>query len=142
VGAVWDSHHPCRAGETAEQVYAAIGSRLCLAQVKDAARTGAGQDDWRLVLLGEGEVPVREMLQLLIRGGYDGWVSVEWEKKWHPEIEEPEKALPQTWDCCGPGPQSLRPPNGQGAADPVSTACQGGTVPGASAATGSRPPPG
>ena len=95
VGAVWDSHHPCRAGESAEQVYAAIGSRLCLAQVKDAVRTGDGPDDWRLVLLGEGEVPVREMLRLLIQGGYDGWVSVEWEKRWHPEIDEPEKALPQ-----------------------------------------------
>ena len=95
VGAVWDSHHPCRAGETADQVYAAIGSRLCLAQVKDATRTGAGPDDWRLVPLGEGEVPVREMLRLLIQGGYEGWVSVEWEKRWHPEIDEPEKALPQ-----------------------------------------------
>jgi sugar phosphate isomerase/epimerase len=95
VGAVWDSHHPCRAGENAAQVYAAIGSRLCLAQVKDATRTGAGPDDWRLVPLGEGEVPVREMLRLLMQGGYDGWLSVEWEKRWHPEIDEPEKALPQ-----------------------------------------------
>jgi sugar phosphate isomerase/epimerase len=95
VGAVWDSHHPCRAGESAAQVYANIGSRLCLAQVKDAVRTGTGPDDWRLVLLGKGDVPVREMLGLLFRGGYDGWVSVEWEKRWHPEIEEPEIALPQ-----------------------------------------------
>src|SRR5260370_33340003 len=23
------------------------------------------------------------------------WISVEWEKRWHPEIEEPEVALPQ-----------------------------------------------
>ena len=98
VGAVWDSHHPCRAGETADQVYAAIGSRLCLAQVKDATRTGAGPDDWRLVPLGEGEVPVREMLRLLIQGGYEGWVSVEWEKRWHPEIDEPEKACRSTCD--------------------------------------------
>lgn len=95
VGAVWDSHHPCRAGESAAQVYANIGSRLCLAQVKDAVRTGPGSDDWRLVLLGKGDVPVREMLGLLFRGGYDGWVSVEWEKRWHPEIDEPETALPQ-----------------------------------------------
>jgi fatty-acyl-CoA synthase len=63
--------------------------------VKDAARTGAGPDDWRLVPLGEGDVPVREMLALLIGGGYDGWVSVEWEKRWHPELGEPEVALPQ-----------------------------------------------
>jgi sugar phosphate isomerase/epimerase len=95
VGAVWDSHHPCRAGESAGQVYEAIGSRLVLAQVKDAARTGSGPGDWRLVPLGEGDVPVRDMLRLLHNGGYDGWVSVEWEKHWHPEIDEPETALPQ-----------------------------------------------
>jgi sugar phosphate isomerase/epimerase len=47
------------------------------------------------VLLGHGEVPVREMLALLAGGGYQGWVSVEWEKRWHPEIEEPQVALPQ-----------------------------------------------
>jgi sugar phosphate isomerase/epimerase len=52
-------------------------------------------DGWQLVLLGEGEVPVQEMVALLAHGGYQGWVSVEWEKRWHPEIEEPEVALPQ-----------------------------------------------
>jgi sugar phosphate isomerase/epimerase len=50
---------------------------------------------WQLVPLGEGEVPVREMIGLLAAGGYDGWISVEWEKYWHPEIEGPEIALPQ-----------------------------------------------
>ena len=28
-------------------------------------------------------------------GGYRNWISVEWEKRWHPEIEAPEVALPQ-----------------------------------------------
>jgi hypothetical protein len=35
------------------------------------------------------------MLDLLTAGGYQGWISVEWEKHWHPEIEDPELALPQ-----------------------------------------------
>jgi hypothetical protein len=35
------------------------------------------------------------MLRLLAAGGYRNWVSVEWEKRWHPEIEAPEVALPQ-----------------------------------------------
>jgi hypothetical protein len=26
---------------------------------------------------------------------FPGWISVEWEKRWHPEIEAPEVALPQ-----------------------------------------------
>jgi len=93
VGAVWDSHHPHRVGETPAEVYANLGPRVLLAQVKDALRTPDG--DWRLVLLGAGEVPVRDMLGLLAAGGYPHWISVEWEKRWHPEIEEPEVALPQ-----------------------------------------------
>jgi sugar phosphate isomerase/epimerase len=93
VGAVWDSHHPHRMGESPADVYANLGRRILLAQVKDARRTPDG--DWELVLLGEGEVPVRQMLRLLASGGYQGWISVEWEKRWHPEIAEPEVALPQ-----------------------------------------------
>jgi sugar phosphate isomerase/epimerase len=96
VGAVWDSHHPHRMGERPDQVYANLGPRILLAQVKDARRKADG--DWQLVPLGEGEVPVRDMLGLLAAGGYPHWISVEWEKRWHPEIEEPEVALPQHLD--------------------------------------------
>jgi sugar phosphate isomerase/epimerase len=95
VGAVWDSHHPHRAGERAADVWANLGPRILLAQVKDALPDPARADGWQLVLLGEGEVPVRDMLGLLSAGSYHGWVSVEWEKRWHPEIAEPEVALPQ-----------------------------------------------
>jgi sugar phosphate isomerase/epimerase len=93
VGAVWDSHHPYRVGESPADVYANLGRRILLAQVKDARRGPGG--DWELVLLGDGEVPVRQMLGLLAAGGYRGWISVEWERRWHPEIAAPEVALPQ-----------------------------------------------
>jgi sugar phosphate isomerase/epimerase len=92
---VWDSHHPHRMGERPAEIYQNIGRRTLLAQVKDARRADAREDGWQLVLLGEGEVPVREMLRLLAAGGYEGWISVEWEKRWHPEIEDPQVALPQ-----------------------------------------------
>jgi sugar phosphate isomerase/epimerase len=95
VGAVWDSHHPYRMGQRPDEVWSDLGPRLLLAQVKDARRDAARTDGWQLVLLGRGEVPVREMLGLLRADGYEGWISVEWEKRWHPEIEEPEVALPQ-----------------------------------------------
>jgi sugar phosphate isomerase/epimerase len=95
VGAVWDSHHPHRMGERAAEVWANLGPRVLLAQVKDARPDTARDDGWQLVLLGDGEVPVRDMLALLSAGGYRGWVSVEWEKRWHPEIAAPELALPQ-----------------------------------------------
>jgi fatty-acyl-CoA synthase len=96
VGAVWDSHHPHRMGETPAEVSANLGPRILLAQVKDARRTADGE--WQLVPLGAGEVPVRDMLGLLAAGGYPHWISVEWEKRWHPEIAEPEVALPQHLD--------------------------------------------
>jgi sugar phosphate isomerase/epimerase len=95
IGAVWDSHHPHKAGETPAQVRANLGDRILLAQVKDARRAPERDDGWQLVLLGEGEVAVREMLAELAAARYPGWVSVEWEKRWHPEIEPPEVALPQ-----------------------------------------------
>jgi sugar phosphate isomerase/epimerase len=95
LGAVWDSHHPHRVGERPAQVYRNLGSRLLLAQVKDARRAPERADGWQLVLLGAGEVPVEEMIALLIAHGYTGPISVEWEKRWHPEIEPAEIALPQ-----------------------------------------------
>jgi sugar phosphate isomerase/epimerase len=82
-------------GQRRAEVWSDLGGRTLLAQVKDARRETARPDGWQLVLLGQGEVPVREILQLLYGGGYAGWISVEWEKRWHPEIEEPEVALPQ-----------------------------------------------
>jgi sugar phosphate isomerase/epimerase len=100
-GAVWDSDHPHRVGERPDEVYRQLAGRLLLAQVKDARRDAARADGWQLVLLGEGEVPVREILGLLDGGGYRGWISVEWEKRWHPEIEEPEVALPQHLELLG-----------------------------------------
>jgi sugar phosphate isomerase/epimerase len=95
VGAVWDSHHPYRMGESPAEVAGNLAGRILLAQVKDARRAPERPDGWQLVLLGHGEVPVPEMLASLAEAGYPGWISVEWEKRWHPEIEEPEIALPQ-----------------------------------------------
>jgi len=60
--------------------------------VKDALKTG---EKWLFTLLGEGTLPVREMLATLGKAGWNGWISVEWEKKWYPEIAEPDVVLPQ-----------------------------------------------
>ena len=95
VGALWDSQHPYRVGETAEEVVNYLDHHVVHVHVKDARKTGPTDKDWQLTLLGEGEVPVRAQLQFLQQNGYNGYISVEWEKKWHPEIPEPEIALPQ-----------------------------------------------
>lgn len=44
-------------------------------------------------LLGQGEVPIFTAIDALRDGGYKGYYSLEWEKLWHPEIDEPEIAF-------------------------------------------------
>jgi fatty-acyl-CoA synthase len=92
LGVVWDVRHTWGQGESPEDAVAALGDRILFVHVKDALNTPDGP---RLCLLGEGEVPVPESLSVLRRAGYTGWISVEWEKYWHPELDEPEIALPQ-----------------------------------------------
>jgi fatty-acyl-CoA synthase len=82
-------------GETAQQTWDYIGERMVHTHVKDAVRDPSERTGWKLVLLGEGEVPVKEAIATWARHGYDSYVCVEWEKKWHPEIPEPEVAFPQ-----------------------------------------------
>jgi fatty-acyl-CoA synthase len=93
---LWDSHHPYRTGSNASATLQTLDGYLApVVHIKDARRAPEHSHGWQLVLMGEGEVPVREMLLALKEQGYNGYVSVEWEKKWHPEIEEPEVAFPQ-----------------------------------------------
>jgi sugar phosphate isomerase/epimerase len=91
--AVWDVHHPFRMGESLAETWRLIGARTAHIHLKDARRRADGS--WQLVLLGQGEVPCRQVVELLHAQGYRGYISAEWEKKWHPEVEPPEVALPQ-----------------------------------------------
>ena len=93
--AVWDVAHTFRVGDDAGKVLQLLDGRIAHVHVKDARRSAASPDGWELTLLGEGEVPVRSCLDALSAAGYDGWISVEWEKHWHPELAKPEVALPQ-----------------------------------------------
>jgi fatty-acyl-CoA synthase len=93
-GALWDTLHPFRVGEPVDETLGRLAARLLHVHIKDGARPQQG-DQWPLTLLGDGVVPVRDALIALHQIGYDGWLSVEWEKHWHPEIAEPEIALPQ-----------------------------------------------
>jgi len=43
---------------------------------------------------GEGIVPIPEILRSLKGIGFTGYVSVEWEKMWHPELEDSDVILP------------------------------------------------
>jgi sugar phosphate isomerase/epimerase len=91
-GAVWDPVNGfVESGERPEDGARVLGERVRHVHVKDLRRNA---DEWRYVLTGEGEFPLDEQRQALHQLGYERYVSFEWEKKWHPEIEEAEIALP------------------------------------------------
>jgi sugar phosphate isomerase/epimerase len=89
VAALWDLHHPYRQGEAPEETFRHIGGRTRYTHVKDSVPGGT------YCLLGDGDVPLRAMIDLLRSGGYDGWLSLEWEKRWVPALLPPEVAFPQ-----------------------------------------------
>jgi len=93
---LWDAHHTFVAGnEQPADSYAKLGKWIRHTHLKDSRPAGATPEDRRYVLLGTGEVPVKEQVRVLAAAGYKGYYCFEWEKKWHPEIEEPEIAFPQ-----------------------------------------------
>ena len=92
-GALWDTLHPYRMGESPAETADRLGDRCLHVHIKDGRRGIDG--GWDLTLLGEGDVPIPDVLSTLRKRNYDGWLAVEWEKKWHPDIPEPEIALPQ-----------------------------------------------
>ena len=47
----------------------------------------------QLVLIGDGIVPIVPIAKQLLSDGYDGYFSLEWEKKWHPELPNIRTAL-------------------------------------------------
>ncbi len=92
VGLIWDIFNMwADAPEAPAEVYRKLKPYIRHVHVKDA-RTVAGKHNY--VLLGQGEAPLREAIGALKSGGYDGFYSFEWEKLWHPEIAEPEVAIP------------------------------------------------
>jgi sugar phosphate isomerase/epimerase len=93
--ALWDVHHPFKFfGEPLAETYQSLKPYIRHVHLKDSA-PGTGADGGvRYCLLGQGIMPVEQVIGLLRDGGYQEWIAFEWEKRWHPEIEEPEVALP------------------------------------------------
>jgi sugar phosphate isomerase/epimerase len=91
VALLWDAHNTFVEGkEDPEVTVRELGKYIRHTHLKDA-RLANGRDNY--VLTGRGDVPVKRQVELLAGIGYTGSYSFEWEKAWHPEIEEPEIAI-------------------------------------------------
>ena len=93
VAALWDMHHPYRyAGESARQTVENLGSYIKYVHVKDSI-VKDGKCEYRM--MGEGDLPILEMLDALVGIGYDGYISLEWVKRWANELSDAGIVFPQ-----------------------------------------------
>ncbi len=91
---LWDIHHPYRfADETPTVTAAHLKGTVKGVHWKDSVATPDGRHTLRL--MGEGDLPLFGLYNALRSTGFDGYHTFEWEKRWHPDIEEPEVAVPQ-----------------------------------------------
>jgi sugar phosphate isomerase/epimerase len=98
VGAVWDPANCFTDGkEDPRDAAGGFGGALRHVHLRDLdCRAGV----WEPALTGSGQFPLREILAKLKASGYERFVSFEWEKKWRPELAEPEIAIPQFAQWC------------------------------------------
>jgi sugar phosphate isomerase/epimerase len=96
VGVLWDVHHPVRIpGESVAQAWANIGPWVRCVDCKDSVTDFAARLRYRYVQIGDGEIPLKDALQILKAAGFDGWLTFEWEKVWHPDLADPSVAFPE-----------------------------------------------
>jgi len=93
-GVLWDVKHSLREGEAVTATLQKVGALIHHIHLKDwLVVPGLGQD--RLVLLGAGALPLETIVEYLQVIGYRGFLSLEWEKRWHPGIEDSYIAIYQ-----------------------------------------------
>lgn len=92
VAFLWDAHHTVVSGhESPAETFRALAAYVRHTHLKDSR---PDKDGVRYVLTGQGTVPVEQTVKTLVTAGYRGYFCFEWEKKWHPDLEEPEVAFP------------------------------------------------
>lgn len=92
VGVLWDVHHPYRYfNETVSKTYSTLKDYISYVHIKDSIIVN-GNVVYKIP--GKGDVPLSDVIYLLKKGGYDGYLSLEWVKKWNVELEEPGIVFP------------------------------------------------
>ena len=74
-------------GETPAKIIANLGAYVRHVHINDAVRTDGGLE-YRL--LGEGDLPIVEMMKALRSVNYDGFISLVWDPSWCPELDDME----------------------------------------------------
>ena len=85
LAALWDFHFPYRMnGETAQTTVTNLGAYIRHVHIKDSLVQTDGTLSYQLI--GEGDLPVDQLMKALDSVDYDGFVSLEWDPRWLPEL--------------------------------------------------------
>ncbi len=93
VAALWDVHHPYRyMNESAQTTVDNLGEYIKYIHVKDSV-----MENGKVVykMMGEGDIPLHEMLSTLQKIGYDGYITLEWVKRWSRDLYAAGIIFPQ-----------------------------------------------
>ena len=88
LAALWDMYWPYfNSDEKPETTIKNLGAYIRHVHIKDAERNENGT---QFCLIGEGEMPIAEMMLGLRSVNYDGFISLEWDPKWCEELDDME----------------------------------------------------
>ena len=113
VAALWDIHHPYRfAHETPETTIENLGSYIKYVHVKDSIMEKGpdGKKTIKYRMMGFGDMPIPGMLHALREIGYEGYISLEWVKRWAPEIDDCGIVFPQFANYMREHTEEIEPP--------------------------------
>ena len=89
LGALWDMHHPYRDfGESADTTIKNLGTYVKHVHLRDS------DDKDTYNLIGEGNMPVADMMRALSSINYDGFISLEWKPEWMEDLQDREIIFP------------------------------------------------
>jgi len=84
IGALWDIHHPFRyMNEAPEKTIKNLGAYVKYVHIKDSVMEN-GKTVYKLV--GEGDLPIEDVMRALRSVNYEGYVCLEWLKKYAPDL--------------------------------------------------------
>ena len=92
LAALWDIHHPYRFNnESPEKTVQNLGAYIKYVHMKDSV-INDNQLEYRL--MGEGDLPIEEIVGALKSINYDGYISYEWIMSWSSDLDDPGIVFP------------------------------------------------
>ena len=96
LAALWDMHSTCVFGEDAEATITNLGAYVRHVHIHDFRREGS---IFVPELVGEGALPMRELMNALRSVNYDGFISLQWNPDWIDGLNDIEILLTHFSSC-------------------------------------------